>query len=280
MSTGPPTTEPVFALRIDVITLFPGFVSQVLEYGVASRAARRGIVELHAHDPREFATDRHRSVDDRPFGGGPGMVMTVEPLRSCVRTVREGIDVESRTVFLSPQGKPLDQEKIREWAGLPCVILVAGRYEGVDERFIESEVDEECSLGDYVLSGGELAAMVVVDAVVRLLPGALGHADSVLEDSFMNGLLDYPHYSRPASMGRQVVPPVLLSGDHEAIRRWRLKQSLGRTFLRRPDLLASRELNEDELALLNEYLDEHGMHAVARSDLLNFARGNSHGKHH
>jgi tRNA (guanine37-N1)-methyltransferase len=243
-------------LRVDVVTLFPEFVAQVLGYGVTARAVQRGLIEVNTHNPRQYATDRHCSVDDRPFGGGPGMVMTVEPLRSCVRSVRRQVCVDARTVFLSPQGKPLNQDKINEWAGLPGLLLVAGRYEGVDERFIETEVDEECSIGDYVLSGGELAAMVVVDALARLLPGVLGHADSAREDSFMDGLLDCPHYTRPASVDGRAVPQVLLGGDHEAIRRWRLKQSLGRTFIRRPELLERRGLDENEKALLNEYLGE------------------------
>jgi tRNA (guanine37-N1)-methyltransferase len=246
-------------LRVDVVTLFPEFVAQVLGYGVTARAVQRGSIAVKAHNPRQYATDRHRSVDDRPFGGGPGMVMTVEPLRSCVRSVRRQVCVDARTVFLSPQGKPLNQDKINEWASLPGLLLVAGRYEGVDERFIETEVDEECSIGDYVLSGGELAAMVVVDALARLLPGVLGHADSARQDSFMDGLLDCPHYSRPASVDGRAVPQVLLGGDHEAIRRWRLKQSLGRTFIRRPELLARRGLDENERALLDEYLGERGI---------------------
>ncbi|MEA3410978.1 MAG: tRNA (guanosine(37)-N1)-methyltransferase TrmD [Pseudomonadota bacterium] len=264
-------------MRVDVLTLFPEFVAQVLGYGVTARAVERGLIEVHTHNPREYATDRHRSVDDRPFGGGPGMVMTVEPLRTCIRAVRKEIRAEARTVFLSPQGKPLDQDTVNTWARFPGLVLVAGRYEGVDERFIETEIDDECSIGDYVLSGGELAAMVIVDALARLLPGALGHADSAREDSFMEGLLDCPHYSRPASVDGLGVPQVLLSGDHEAIRRWRLKQSLGRTCVRRPELLARRRLDEVERALLDEYLNEQGIDAGSCSDVVDSVRGKTHG---
>ncbi len=243
-------------MRIDVITLFPEATLELVGLGVTGRAIREGQVELKTWNPRDFATDRHRTVDDRPYGGGPGMVMAVEPLGATIRAARKAQVSEARVSLMSPQGRKLDQTGIKELAGRQGLILVCGRYEGIDERIIESEIDEEWSIGDYVLSGGELAAAVVVDAVTRLLPGVLGHEQSALEDSFMDGLLDHPHYTRPELTGDKAVPEVLLSGDHAAIRRWRRKQALGQTWLRRPDLLEGRELDKEADLLLKEFRRE------------------------
>jgi len=245
-------------MRIDVITLFPEAMADLTGLGVTGRAIKDGQVELKTWNPRDFAEDRHRTVDDRPYGGGPGMVMKVEPLGSTIRAAREEQVEATRgenalVSLMSPQGRKLDQAGISELAGRQGLILVCGRYEGIDERLVESEIDEEWSIGDYVLSGGELAAAVIIDAVTRLLPGVLGHEQSAVEDSFVDGLLDHPHYSRPETAGDKVVPEVLLSGDHEAIRRWRRKQALGRTWQRRPDLLEGRELDEEAKGLLQEF---------------------------
>jgi tRNA (guanine37-N1)-methyltransferase len=243
-------------VRFEVVTLFPELVSLAGQFGVVGRAVERGLVELGTVDPRTFATDVHRTVDDRPYGGGPGMLMKVEPLRSAVRAARDRLPEGSRTVFLSPQGRVFDQAVAREYSRLPGLLLVAGRYEGMDERVIRLEADEMLTVGDYVLSGGELPAMLVVDAVARLLPGVLGDECSAVEDSFSDGLLDCPHYTRPETVEGMQVPAVLRSGDHEAIRRWRLKQSLGRTWTQRPDLLAGREFSAEERGLLDEYIAE------------------------
>ena len=244
-------------MRIDVVTLFPEMVDTLLDFGVTGRAVKRGLLKVQHWNPRDYTTDKHRTVDDRPFGGGPGMVMKVEPLRAAIHAARDAAGGPSRVIYLSPQGRRLDQRAVQRLNGCDALTLVAGRYEGVDERVIESEVDEELSIGDYVLSGGELPALVLIDALARLIPGALNDADSAAEDSFMNGLLDYPHYTRPESLDDRRVPEVLLSGDHAAIRRWRRKQALGRTWLRRPDLLEKLELQADDKALLNEFIREH-----------------------
>ena len=243
-------------MHFEVVTLFPELVGLVGRFGVVGRAQERGLLRLGTTDPREFATDPHRTVDDRPYGGGPGMVMKVEPLRSAIRAARARLPEGSRTVFLSPQGRVFSQAVAREYTGLPGLLLVAGRYEGIDERLLRMEADEALTVGDYVLSGGELPAMVVVDAVARLLPGVLGDENSAAEDSFSDGLLDCPHYTRPEEVEGLRVPPVLLSGDHEAIRRWRLKQSLGRTWTTRPDLMDGRTLSAWERRLLDEYIAE------------------------
>ena len=224
-----------------------------LRQGVTGRAIDRGDVTLQVWNPRDFATDAHRTVDDRPYGGGPGMVMMVEPLRAAIRAAQAD-SPGAPVAYLSPQGRRFDQRAAEGMARRPGTILLAGRYEGVDERLIEQVVDEEWSIGDFVLSGGELPAMVLMDTVIRLLPGVLGHADSAEQDSFADGLLDCPHYTRPEEIDGQTVPPVLLSGDHEQIRRWRLKQALGRTWSRRPDLLEGRVLNDEEQALLDDYI--------------------------
>ncbi len=243
-------------MRFDVITLFPDLFGVLRDEGVIARALARELAELHLWNPRDYTADPHRTVDDRPFGGGPGMVMKVEPLRDAILDARSAAP-ESRVAYLSPQGRLLDQGAMVEIATRPGLILVAGRYEGVDERLLERHVDEEWSIGDYVLSGGELPAMVVMDAVIRLLPGALGHADSAAQDSYMDGLLDCPHFTRPERVEGIAVPPVLMGGDHGAIRRWRLQQALGRTWLRRPELLQQRGLSEDERALLDAFIQAH-----------------------
>ena len=240
-------------MRIDVVTLFPELVRALTEHGIPRRAAERGLLQLETWNPRDYTTDRHRTVDDRPYGGGPGMVMRVEPLQAAIQAARQA-DLVAPVLYLSPQGRRLDQAGVRELARRPRLILVAGRYEGIDERLIEAEVDEEWSIGDYVLSGGELAAMVLADAVTRLLPGALGDADSAGQDSFTGDLLDYPHYTRPELVGGRRVPDVLLGGNHAEIERWRHQQALGRTWERRPDLLERQALDEEQQRLLEEYL--------------------------
>ncbi len=242
-------------MRIDVVTLFPEMVSDLVKYGVTGRALKAGLFELGVWNPRDQTHDKHRTVDDRPYGGGPGMLMKVEPLRRAIAEARQA-NPKAKVVYLSPQGRRFDQQQARELAQTPGLIMIAGRYEGIDERVIELDVDEELSIGDYVLSGGEMAAMVVVDAVTRLLPGVLGHEDSAEQDSFSEGLLDCPHYTRPEVVGDKVVPPVLLSGDHEAIRRWRLQKSLGRTWLRRPELLEDLVLDEEQQQLLDAFIQK------------------------
>lgn len=243
-------------MRIDVVTLFPDMIRACSDCGIQGRAIARGLLELATWNPRDFAGDRHHTVDDRPYGGGPGMVMQVQPLRDAIRAARAA-GPAAPVICLSPAGARLDQQRVRELAGRERLILVAGRYEGIDERLIELEVDAELSVGDYVLSGGELPALLVMDAVTRLLPGALGAADSAQQDSFMDGLLDYPHYTRPELVDGREVPAVLLSGDHAAIRRWRHRQALGRTWLRRRDLLAQLRLSDEQQRLLDEFISEY-----------------------
>ena len=245
-------------MKCCVVSLFPEMVAQVAEHGVVGRAATRGLLELTFENPREFAGDVHRTVDDRPYGGGPGMVMKYEPSASAIRAARARLPEGSPVVCLSPQGQVFDQSIAARFAELPGLVLLAGRYEGIDERLIEQEVDEEISLGDFVLSGGEIAAMAVIDAVTRLLPGVLGDAESAAQDSFMEGLLDHPHYTRPEDVAGQKVPDVLLSGDHALIARWRYKQALGRSYLRRPDLVNKLNLDREQQALLDEFLKESG----------------------
>ena len=243
-------------MRIDVMTLFPDFIAQAAAVGVVGRAQERGLLSLHGWNPRDYASGGYRRVDDRPFGGGPGMVMLLEPLRACLEAVRAADPVPAPVIYMSPQGAPLTQKKVRELATLPRMILLCGRYEGVDERLVQAEVDEEISIGDYVLSGGELAAAVVVDAVARLQEGALNDASSAEQDSFEDGLLDCPHYSHPVEHAYGMVPEVLRSGNHAAIARWRRQQALGRTWERRPDLLAGRELSRADRQLLDAWLQE------------------------
>jgi tRNA (guanine37-N1)-methyltransferase len=246
-------------MRFDCVTLFPQMFAAVSDFGIARRAREEGRWSLALWNPRDYATDVHRTVDDRPYGGGPGMVMMPGPLVAAIEAIRaDAVDVPLRVVHLSPQGRRLDDAKVRELATLPRMALLCGRYEGIDERIVGRCVDEELSVGDYVLSGGELAAMVVIDAVVRQLPGVLGDAQSAAQDSFVAGLLDCPHYTRPEVFGGERVPEVLLSGHHADIERWRLKQSLGRTWERRPELLAQRALTAQEQRLLAEYREERG----------------------
>jgi tRNA (guanine37-N1)-methyltransferase len=255
-------------IRFDVVTLFPEILAAVTGSGITSRALARGLWSLATWNPRDFTTDNYRTVDDRPYGGGPGMVMLAEPLDRALGAAQEARHRAlggacGRVVYLSPQGRRLDHRKVMELAAEPAVTLLCGRYEGVDERLLRRRVDEELSLGDFVLSGGEIAALAVIDAVVRQLPGALGDGESAQQESFAQGLLDCPQYTRPevwpdnAEPGR--VPDVLLSGHHENIRRWRLKQALGRTWLRRPDLLEGRRLGEEECELLAEFRSESGV---------------------
>jgi len=245
-------------LRVGVVSLFPEMFDALECGGVTARAMQRGLLGLQRWNPRDFTSDRHRTVDDRPYGGGPGMVMLVKPLRSALAAARQEMGAGTHCVYLSPQGRRLDQAGVEELKDRGRLLLLCGRYEGVDERIVERDVDEEWSIGDYVLSGGELAAMVLVDAMARLLPGALGHEDSAAEDSFTTGLLDCPHYSRPEEMDGQRVPPELLSGHHEEIRRWRLKQALARTMRRRPELLRALSLDDEQRSLLRDLLNESG----------------------
>ena len=241
--------------QLDVITLFPDMFSPVLDQGVVGRAVTDALIEFRAWNPRDFTKDKHRTVDDRPYGGGPGMVMMYEPVCSAITRARQ-VQPKTRVIYLSPQGRRLDQAGVHELAERTGMILVSGRYEGIDERLIKSEIDEEWSIGDYVLSGGELAVMVLIDSVCRTLPGVLGHQDSANEDSFVDGLLDYPHYTRPEQINGHQVPEVLLSGNHAQIRRWRLKQALGKTWQLRPDLIELIELDEEQKGLLQEFITE------------------------
>jgi len=242
-------------MRIDVVTLFPELVEQVTGCGVVGRAAEQGLLELHCWNPRDYTRDKHRTVDDRPYGGGPGMLMKVQPLQDAITAVREHSSA-ARLVYLSPQGKLLTQKKLVQQVEQGSVIFICGRYEGIDERLIQREVDEEWSIGDYVISGGELAAMVCIDAMTRLIPGALGHKDSALQDSFSDGLLDCPHYTRPEEYLGDRVPEVLMNGNHREIDAWRQQQALGRTWQRRPDLLENIELSSGQQALLDKFIAE------------------------
>ena len=262
--------------RIDVISLFPEMF-EAIKSGITGRALRDGLIHLEITNPRDFTKDKHRTVDDRPYGGGPGMLMKVEPIKEAIAFVQEKFIKEKfikekrsvsseesdrkkiKVVYLSPQGQPLTQQIVKELSENEQLILLAGRYEGVDERLIEHYVDYECSIGDYVLSGGELPAMVLIDSLIRLIPGALGHSESAENDSFYSGLLDHPHYTRPETFEGECVPEVLLSGHHEKIEQWRLKQSLGRTWQRRPDLLENRQLNEQEQQLLQKFIQEENI---------------------
>jgi tRNA (guanine37-N1)-methyltransferase len=243
-------------MQIALVSLFPEMFSAVADHGVTSRAVKQGLVNLSHSNPRDFTVDKHRTVDDRPYGGGPGMLMKIDPLQQAIAAAKDAVGAGAKVIYLSPQGAKFTHAKAVELSQQDALVLVAGRYEGVDERLIEAQVDEEISIGDYVLSGGELAAMVVIDAVTRLLPGVLGHQLSAQEDSYVDGLLDCPHYTRPEEFEGVTVPEVLLSGDHEKIRRWRLKQALGRTHERRPDLLSGRVMSPEEEQLLAEFIRE------------------------
>ena len=242
-------------MRIIVVTLFPELVGQALQFGVLGRAIERGVLAVETVNPREFVNDVHKTVDDRPYGGGPGMVLKAEPLRLAMQEAMRRAPA-ARRILLAADGEPVRQRKVAALAEGSELILVAGRYEGVDERFVDAWIDESLSVSDVVLSGGELPALMVIDAVARLLPGTLGDAESAVQESFTDGLLDWPHYTRPESWDGRPVPPVLLGGNHAAIDRWRRRQALGRTWRRRPDLLAQRELSNEERKLLDEYIAE------------------------
>jgi len=245
--------------RIDVISLFPEMFD-ALKHGITGRAIRNKLIELQLVNPRDFTQDKHRTVDDRPYGGGPGMLMKVEPLKKALQSIKKYTlnksENKTKVIYLSPQGQPLTQDIVKDLSDNEQLILIAGRYEGIDERVIEHYVDYECSIGDYVLSGGELPAMVLIDSLVRLIPGALGHNESAINDSFYSGLLDHPHYTRPEEFEGENVPDILLSGHHEKIKQWRLKQALGRTWKRRPDILKDRLLDEYEQGLLHDFIKE------------------------
>jgi tRNA (guanine37-N1)-methyltransferase len=251
-------------LHFEVVTLFPGLIRAYLEAGVVGRAVGRGLLQVATEDPRTHTSDVHRTVDDRPYGGGPGMVMKPEPLAAAIRAAAARLPAGSPVIALGAAGRPFDQAAAARLAAGPGALLVAGRYEGVDQRVLDTLADEELSVGDFVLSGGELPALVVIDAVARLLPGVLGHEASAGQDSFVDGLLDWPHYTRPADWEGLAVPEVLQGGNHEAIRRWRLKQALGRTWEKRPELLAGRRLEAEELRLLQEYCAEAGVEPPGR----------------
>jgi tRNA (guanine37-N1)-methyltransferase len=243
-------------MRFDVVTLFPEMITAAASYGVTGRAIERKIVSLSVWNPRDYTHDKHRTVDDRPYGGGPGMVMKYQSLHDAVKSAKQTGSGTAKVVYLSPQGKPITQALLSEACDISQLILVAGRYEGVDERFVEMDCDDEWSVGDYVISGGELAALIVIDAATRLLPGVLGHEESARQDSHMNGLLDYPHFTRPEQLEGCSVPDVLLSGNHADIDRWRMKQALGRTWQRRPDLLKNKNLSAEQEYLLQQFKSE------------------------
>lgn len=248
-------------MKIAIVSIFPEMFQAFSDFGVVGRAVKNGEVTLHFFNPRDFADNRHKTVDDRPYGGGPGMLMMAKPLVAAIRAAKAELASSTnagvKTIYLSPQGKQFDQTAAKSFAAQTNLVFVAGRYEGVDERVIELEVDEEWSIGDYVLSGGEFPTMVMLDAIIRLLPGVLGHEHSAVEDSFVDGLLDYPHYTRPEEFEGRSVPSELLGGNHRKIEEWRLKQALGRTWLRRPDLLEQKALNKQEEQLLAEFQQEH-----------------------
>ncbi|WEM42790.1 tRNA (guanosine(37)-N1)-methyltransferase TrmD [Photobacterium sp. DA100] len=244
-------------MKVGIISLFPDMFNAITNFGVTGQAVKKGLLSVETWNPRDFTHDKHRTVDDRPYGGGPGMLMMVQPLRDAIHAAKQSVEGQAKVIYLSPQGRKLDQAGVEELAQNENLILICGRYEGVDERIIQQEVDEEWSIGDFVLTGGELPAMTLVDAVVRFVPGVLGDFASAEEDSFANGLLDCPHYTRPEVLDGQEVPKVLLSGNHKDISCWRLKQSLGRTWLRRPELLENLALTDDQEFLLAEFIREH-----------------------
>lgn len=243
-------------MQLQVVTIFPKMVMTIAGYGVVGRAVERRLISLGCQNPRDYADDAHRTVDDRPYGGGPGMVMKYAPAAAAIAAAKERLPADAPVVCMSPQGALFDQATAQRFAAVPGLVLLAGRYEGIDERLIEAHVDEELSLGDFVLSGGEIAAMAVIDAVARLLPGVLGDETSASQDSFMEGLLDHPHYTRPEEIDGRRVPEVLLSGDHAMIAKWRYQQALGRSFERRPDLVEKLELSDEQKKLLDNYLEE------------------------
>ncbi len=242
---------------VGVISLFPEMFKAVTEFGVTGQAVKKGLLSVNTWNPRDFAYDKHRTVDDRPYGGGPGMLMMVQPLRDAIIAAKQAAPGKTKVIYLSPQGRKLDQAGVEELANNENMILICGRYEGIDERIIESEVDQEWSIGDFVMSGGEIPAMTLIDSISRFVPGVLGDFASAEEDSFANGLLDCPHYTRPEVLEDKEIPSVLKSGNHQAIRRWRLKQSLGRTWLRRPEMLENLALTDEQEKLLVEFINEH-----------------------
>ena len=242
---------------IGIITLFPEMFKAITEFGVTGRAVKHNLLQVQCYNPRDFTHDKHKTVDDRPYGGGPGMLMMVQPLRDAIHSAKAEAGEGVKVIYLSPQGRKLEQAAVKELSLNSKMILVCGRYEGIDERLIQSEIDEEWSVGDYVLTGGELPAMTLIDAVARFIPGVLGKQESAQEDSFAEGLLDCPHYTRPEVLDGLTVPPVLMSGNHAEIRKWRLKQSLERTWLRRPELLESLALTDEQRKLLKEAQAEH-----------------------
>ena len=244
-------------MKVGIISLFPDMFNAITNFGVTGQAVKKGLLSVETWNPRDFTHDKHRTVDDRPYGGGPGMLMMVQPLRDAIHAAKQSVEGQAKVIYLSPQGRKLNQAGVAELAKNENLILICGRYEGVDERIIQQEVDEEWSIGDFVLTGGELPAMTLVDAVVRFVPGVLGDFASAEEDSFANGLLDCPHYTRPEVLDGQEVPKVLLSGNHKDISRWRLKQSLGRTWLRRPELLENLALTDDQEFLLAEFIRDY-----------------------
>ena len=243
-------------MRFDVVTLFPEMITAAAGYGVTGRAIERNKVSLSVWNPRDYTHDKHRTVDDRPYGGGPGMVMKYQPLHDAVMNAKQTGGDTAKVIYLSPQGKPITQALLAEACGISQLILIAGRYEGLDERFVEMDCDDEWSVGDYVISGGELAALIVIDAITRLLPGVLGHKESAQQDSHADGLLDYPHFTRPETLEEYSVPDVLLSGNHADIERWRMKQALGRTWQKRPDLLKNKNLSAEQEYLLQQFKSE------------------------
>jgi tRNA (guanine37-N1)-methyltransferase len=243
-------------MKIGLITLFPEMFDALLEYGISSRAVKNGLLEVKCFNPRAYAVDYHNTVDDRPYGGGPGMVLMAEPLRKSIKEARNWIGAKTKVIYLSPQGQVLTQKGVQLLSSESSLIFISGRYEGVDERVIDLEVDEEWSIGDYVLSGGELPTMVVMDTIIRQLPGALGDQLSAKQDSFSEGLLDYPHYTRPETYEGLKVPDILLSGNHENIRQWRLKESLKRTLFKRPELLSGLSLNKEQEEMLDSLMKD------------------------
>lgn len=243
-----------------VISLFPEMFQTFTQQGVIGRAVKSGLLQVECFNPRDFTHDKHRTVDDRPYGGGPGMLMMVQPLKDAILAAKQAAGRKTKVIYLSPQGEKLSQAGVKRLSQDESLILVAGRYEGIDERVIQTHVDEEWSIGDYVLSGGELPAMVLMDAVSRFVPGVLGHKQSAEQDSFSHGLLDCPHYTRPENLDGELVPKVLLSGDHKKIKQWRLQQSLGRTWQRRPELLNALALTEEQQKLLDLYLQDLPQH--------------------
>ncbi|MFC0970289.1 tRNA (guanosine(37)-N1)-methyltransferase TrmD [Pasteurella multocida] len=244
-------------MLVGIISLFPEMFKAITEFGVTGRAIKQNLLQVRCWNPRDFTHDKHKTVDDRPYGGGPGMLMMVQPLRDAIQAAKAEVGEGAKVIYLSPQGRKLDQAGVKELAQHQKLILLCGRYEGIDERLIKTEVDEEWSVGDYVLTGGELPAMTLIDAVARFIPGVLGKQASADEDSFAEGLLDCPHYTRPEVLDGLAVPPVLMSGNHEEIRKWRLRQSLERTWLRRPELLESLALTDEQRKLLKQIKAEH-----------------------